>query len=44
MALVAANHKRMALVGDAVLKIAILDEWYDDGTNIGRSFIHDARQ
>lgn len=37
MALVAANHKRMALVGNAVLQIGILDDWYDDGTNIGRS-------
>ncbi|KAI7281147.1 hypothetical protein KC345_g4326 [Hortaea werneckii] len=35
-ALVAAKHKRMALVGDAVLKIAILDDWYYDGTTIGR--------
>ncbi|KAI6858338.1 hypothetical protein KC323_g7003 [Hortaea werneckii] len=33
-ALIAFYHKRMALVGDAVLKIAILDDWYDDGTTI----------
>ncbi|KAI6816190.1 hypothetical protein KC332_g10751 [Hortaea werneckii] len=33
-ALIAFYHKRMALVGDAVLKVAILDDWYDDGTTI----------
>ncbi|KAI6788608.1 hypothetical protein KC363_g4606 [Hortaea werneckii] len=32
--LVAFYHKRMALVGDAILKVAILDDWYDDGTTI----------
>ncbi|KAI7334507.1 hypothetical protein KC315_g3723 [Hortaea werneckii] len=33
-ALIAFYHKRMALLGDAVLKIAILDDWYDEGTTI----------
>lgn len=36
-ALIAFYHKRMALVGDAVLKIAILDDWYGEGTTIGKS-------
>ncbi|KAI7091632.1 hypothetical protein KC356_g470 [Hortaea werneckii] len=34
-ALVAFYHKRHPLVGDAILKVAILDDGYYDGTTIG---------
>ena len=30
------GNKRLALVGDAVLRLVILDEWYPDGTNTGK--------
>lgn len=29
------GNKRLALVGDAVLRLCVLDEWYPDGTDIG---------
>ncbi|GAB1734925.1 hypothetical protein NU219Hw_g4t1 [Hortaea werneckii] len=35
-ALIAFYHKRMALVGDTVLKTAILDDWYEEGTTVER--------
>ncbi|KAH7084239.1 ribonuclease III domain-containing protein [Paraphoma chrysanthemicola] len=27
------GNKRLALVGDAVLRLAVLDEWFESGTN-----------
>ena len=29
------GNKRLALVGDAVLRLAVLDEWFESGTSTG---------
>ena len=30
------GNKRLALVGDALLRLVILDEWYPEGTSTGK--------
>lgn len=32
----ASGNKRLALIGDAVLRLSILDEWYPGGGSTGR--------
>jgi hypothetical protein len=32
------SNKRLALLGDAVIRLLILDEWYLCGSGIGKSF------
>lgn len=34
------GNKRLALVGDAALQLAILDGWYSDGTSTGTAASH----
>lgn len=34
------GNKRLALVDDAALQLAILDGWYSDGTSIGTTALH----
>lgn len=33
-----AGNKRLALVGDAVLRLCVLDEWFPKGESTGKSF------
>jgi ribonuclease-3 len=33
-----AGNKRLALVGDAVLRLCVLDEWFPKGGTTGKSF------
>jgi ribonuclease-3 len=35
----ASGNKRLALVGDAVLRLSVLDEWYPAGGSTGKSEI-----
>jgi len=35
------GNKRLALVGDAALQMAILDSWYSTGSSIGSGLPHD---
>lgn len=30
------GNKRLALVGDALIRLLILDDWYQEGTSTGR--------
>ena len=30
------GNKRLALIGDAVLRLSVLDEWYPDGGSTGK--------
>ena len=30
------GNKRLALVGDALIRLIILDDWYADGTSTGK--------
>ena len=32
------SNKRLALLGDAVIRLLILDKWYPCGSGIGKSF------
>lgn len=32
------GNKRLALVGDTLIRLLILDEWYPCGSDIGKSF------
>src|SRR5438034_6241264 len=34
------SNRRLALLGDALLRLAILDEWYPKGTSIGRTYFY----
>jgi dsRNA-specific ribonuclease len=33
-----AGNKRLALIGDAVLRLSVLDEWYPEGESTGKLF------
>jgi ribonuclease-3 len=35
-----AGNKRLALIGDAVLRLSVLDEWYLEGGSTGKLFIN----
>lgn len=34
------GNKRLALVGDAALRLAVLDEWFEDVTDIGMNVLY----